>query len=349
MKKRLCRLFLNKQKKYLILFIALLIILGIYVNYQFMTYASFYYNWQSLFRFDENWYWYSDESKKHNEIENYLLTEQDAISAHEYRCENYRYIDGEEVGWDKVDYGVFFQATDKEITNLREKFTDYMRILSVPDIVKEKWGTVSENGAVSVLILVVIWGITMAGGVFWFRKALEQSREEQEYLLLVGFSPQVIRAHYGRCFWRYFLPVFFISFVPRIFAVFPDMFHYIFTDFEFWRIYPCIPCGMFLFYSLTFILLYHWSKKMWNKEYGGKILEWEKRQIYIRDLTLEDNLVLILLAQDYSEKAAENLVGQMVAEAKISFCAKRKMETCPVEEKQIFFRLQDKLLADREM
>ncbi len=346
MNQKLCQLFLEKQRNYLMAFAILLIISGLCVNYQLMTYASFYYKWQSLFWYDESWYWYSDEDEEHNEIENYLLTEQDGISAHEYRCENYRYIDGKDVAWDNVDYGVFFQAEEKDITGLREKFKKYMKIRPVPEIVREEWRTATENGAVSFLLALVIWGITIAGGVFWFRKALEQSGEENDYLFLVGFSPQAVRARYGRCIWFYFVMAFFVSFVPRILAYFPSTLHYVFTDFEFWRIYPSVILGMFLFYFLTFVLLNYLFKKAWKKEYGEGNLVQEKKHIFIGDLTLEDNLALILIAQGYSEKSAESLVGQMVEEEKLSFCAEHQMATCPGETKLIFFRLQDKLLED---
>ena len=221
-----------------------------------------------------------------------------------------------------------------------------MKIVPVPDIIKEEWRTATENGALSVLFTLVIWGITMAGGIFWFRKALEQSGEENEYLFLVGFSPQAVRARYSRCVWFYFLIAFFISFVPRILAYFPSTLHYVFTDFEFWRIYPCVILGMFLFYFFTFVLINQWFKKAWKKEYGEGNLIQEKKHIFISDLTLEDNLALILIAQGYSEKTAESLVGQMVEEKKISFCAKHQMATCPGEAKLIFFQLQDKLLED---
>lgn len=344
MNNKLCQLFLEKQRNYLMVFAVLLTISGLCVNYQLMTYASFYYKWQSLFGYDEGWYWYSDEDKEHNEIENYLIAEQDAVSVHEYRVENYRYIDGEDVGWDKVDYGVFFRAEEKDITDLRKKFKDYMKIRPVPDIVREEWRTATENGAMSLLFTLVIWGITMAGGVFWFRKALEQSGEGIDYLLLVGFSPQAVRARYGRSIWFHFLIAFFISFAPRLLAYFPSTLHYVFTDFEFWRIYPCIILGMLLFYFLTFVLLNQWFKKAWKREYGEGNLAQGKKHIFIGDLTLEDNLVLILMAQGYSEKPAEKLAGQIIEEEQISFCAKHQMATCPGDAKLKFFQLQDKLL-----
>lgn len=55
-----------------------------------------------------------------------------------------------------MDYGVFFRAEEKDITDLREKFKDYMKILPVPEIVREEWRTATENGALSVLVTLVI-------------------------------------------------------------------------------------------------------------------------------------------------------------------------------------------------
>lgn len=100
------------------------------------------------------------------------------------------------------------------------------------------------------------------------------------------------------------------------------------------------------FPCFTFVLINQWFKKAWKKEYGEGNLAQRKKHIFIGDLTLEDNLVLILMAQGYSEKPAEKLAGQIIEEEQISFCAKHQMATCPGDAKLKFFQLQDRLLED---
>lgn len=347
MKKKLIRLFFQKERKFLFLSVMLFVVSGIYLGYQLMTYTSFYYNWEFAMDLDDTWYWYWDNQvnyDQYDEIEKFLLEKRGGISGYEYRHKHCRYAYLDQVGWDKFDCGVLFQASQQEIEDLREKFPDFQQILTVPEFVKEERRTVSENGYFAFGVMVLIWGISIGTGVFWFRKALLHSEEEYRYLRYVGYPLSKIRRMYCTSFFCFFPLIYIGAFAPRILAVFPSGLHLVFTRMEFWRIYPCIPLLLLLFLVLALSILSVLYLKVWDKTMKKDISFGASEHRYIGELSLAENLELILIAQGYSEKAAQNLVKEVVSQKEIAFCANHIMSLCPGREKMTFYKLQEELL-----
>ena len=69
----------------------------------------------------------------------------------------------------------------------------------------------------------------------------------------------------------------------------------------------------------------------------------KENHIFVGQLSLLDNLKLILMAQGFSEKTSEEVIFPLLKEKQIHYCAKRLMFREVGEARLIFFELQDRL------
>ncbi len=90
---------------------------------------------------------------------------------------------------------------------------------------------------------------------------------------------------------------------------------------------------------------------MWNKKYNSVSEvndENTGKYPYIKELSLIDNLKLILVAQGISEEAAIEMLLPLLKEKGIEFCANRRMSQVTGDERIIFLKLQGDLMENSE-
>lgn len=341
MKNKLLQLFYSKEKGYLILFLLLFVMAGIYTVYILLNVLAVHYRWKPMKELDENWYYYSDGVFDPDELETYLLEHQGGVYVIDFRKANCSYMDPDDIGWDdEYAAGVIFSASADMREKLKKDFAEAGRAIPISAIIKKECDFLRVPGTLPLFILLFIWVMAVGSGVFWFRCALRKSEEEQRYLAYIGNSPKKLR----RWFCSWFLWVVFGAWLLSFCAVFlpePNRF----TTSSFWRIYPEVPVAMLLVDGVMAFLIYGLNRRLWNRENVANEAfgQDEVMRIFIAELSLSDNLKLILLTQGFSERVAEELVAQMIEEKGISFCAKRSMAGV-VKERIVFYELQDRLL-----
>lgn len=341
MNKKLSKLFLSKQIKFLFLFLGVFIVTGLYTNYYVMTNAAFYYKWEPVIELNDNWYWYSDGNKEHDSLESHVLQQYHAVPVHAFRQERCRFVDSDDIGYDSFSQGVFFEISESDLEELKVLFPEAVKVQAVLEIVRWQYNILMERKYVIYGILVILWILSFAAGAFWFGKALEKSKEEQRYLSYVGNPTKRIKKRYCASLFKYLPVVYVISFAARLFPEPGEGFLGVYS--AFWRIYPSVLVIMLIFFGLFFLGLYVVFAKVWNGK--NHVDGQETERIYISDLTMQENLMLIFMAQGYSEKAAGKMAEVAIKNSGIDYCAKRKMGMCPGDEKLVFFKLQDELLG----
>lgn len=342
MKKKLLRLFYSKEKGCLILFLLLFAIAGIYTAYILLNILSVHYRWEPMKELDENWYYYSDEMFDPDEFETYLLEHQDGMYVIDFRKANCSYVDADDIGWDdKYATGVIFSATADMWEKVKKDFAEAGRAIPVSTIIEKECDFFRVPGTLPVFILLFIWVLAVGSGVFWFCRTLGKSQEEQRYLAYVGNPPKKLKRWFCSCFAWGVSGAWLFSFCA-VFLPEPDRF----TTSVFWRIYPVFAVVMFLTGGVMVFLIYRLNCKRWNR--GNAAEEAFGRddvmRIFIAELTLLDNLKLILLAQGFKENASQEFVIQMLEEKGIRFLANRCMAGV-VKERIVFYELQDRLLG----
>ena len=88
--------------------------------------------------------------------------------------------------------------------------------------------------------------------------------------------------------------------------------------------------------------------KLVNRKYVQKAAEYlgncPLQRLYIDDLSVKDNLVLILSAQGYKSKWAEEYVASVLEEREVSYCKNRRADMLSQEERMIINKIRDELL-----
>ncbi|MCM1245571.1 MAG: hypothetical protein NC293_08030 [Roseburia sp.] len=294
---------------------------------------------------DDNWYYYSDGAHDPDELETYLLENQDGMYVIDFRKANCSYVDSDDIGWDdRYAAGIIFSATADVREKITKDFAEMAGAIPVSTIIERECDFFRVPGMLPVFILLILWGLAVGSGVFWFCHALEKSQEEQRYLAYIGNPPAKLRRWFCSCFvWGVFV-MWLISFCA-VFLPEPNFF----TTSAFWRIYPEIPVVMLLVGALMTFLIYLLNCKKWEsrnvaEEAFGRD---DVMRLFISELTIFDNLKLILLVQGFKENVADGLVMQMLEEKEIRFLANRCMSGV-VKERVVFYELQDRLLEKTE-
>lgn len=342
MKKKLLQLFYSKEKGCLVLFLLLFAIAGIYTVYILLNILAVHYRWKPMKELDENWYYYSDGVIDPDKLETYLLEQQGGVYVIDFRKANCPYVDPDDIGWDdEYAIGVIFSAPADMREKLKKDFAEAGRAIPVSAIIKKECNFLRVPGTLPLFILLFIWALAVGSGVFWFCRALGKSQEEQRYLAYIGNPPGKLRRWFcSRFVWGVFV-MWLLSFCA-IFLPEPDRF----TTSAFWRIYPEVPVVILLTCGAMAFLIYILNCKTWKRENAAEEVfgRDDVMRIFIAELTLSDNLKLILLAQGFKENVAQGLVTQMLEEKEIRFCANRCMAGV-VNERIVFYELQDRLLG----
>lgn len=342
MKNKLLQLFYSKEKRFLFLFLVLFAMAGIYTVYILLNVLSVHYRWKPVKELDKSWHYYSDGMFDPDILEIYLLEHEGGMYVIDLRKTNCSYIDPDDIGWDdEYATGVIFSASGDTLEELQKILPKAKEIIPVSDIVKKECDFFRVPGVMPLVILLFIWTLAVGSGVFWFLFALGKSKEEQQYLAYIGNPPKKLKRWFCSCFLRFIPGAWLVSFCAY-FLPEPGFF----DRSAFWMIYPEIPVVTLLVSGGMAFLLYLLNGNVWarrnmaDKVYGTG----ETMRIFIAELSLFDNLRLILLAQGFKEEAAENLVMQMLEEKGIRFLANRCMSSV-VKERIVFYELQDRLLG----
>lgn len=344
MKYVLLRFFCSKNKIHV--FLSAICFLGflalcLYIAYMILTVSAGYQKWKPVYEnLGEDWYYYLTDSAQFepNAVQKYLEQNDGAVSLNEYREQNKMFIENGGFFYDRTSEGVIFEADAARVKEIESMFDIEGQIIPLFDIADKESDFFEVVEIWEVVRMLVLGIITDIFAVFWFSYSLKKGREELEYLSWIHFDQKKVRRLY--CFIPFDTAciLWFLSFgavwIPN-------------NHMPFWRIYYYIPLIMFGIIALNAVIMAALYRLVWNRQYRRQMKEFQandKKRRYVEDLTLFDNLKLILLAQGFSERGADELVKQVLDEKQIRFCAGRPVGGVIGDERTAFYDLQDQLM-----
>lgn len=236
--------------------------------------------------------------------------------------------------------GVFFRASQKTVSEIDVTYQGSGEIKAVSQMIDDfdKFGPGVDIYRVSVIVL--IWLAVIVYAVVWQGVLLRQSVEELGYLMYIKYNKMLI--------WRRFLRVpasrFAIAWLVSCMAYFlPNDFYW------FWQMHWYVPFVTLPLYMAAgclgrcFANMYLKDRYLTQtQKYLGEteLLNY----LYIKDLSVTDNLILILLAQNYSEREAARMVKGFLIERDIYYRG-RRMDRLDIQKKFEFYQLRDELLG----
>lgn len=236
--------------------------------------------------------------------------------------------------------GVFFRASQKTVSEIDVTYRGGGETKAVSQIVDDfdKFGLNMNIYRISVIVL--IWLAVIVYAVVWQGIVLRQSVEELGYLMYIKYNKTLI--------WRRFLWVpmsrFAIAWLVSCMAYFlPNNFYW------FWRMHWYVPLVTIPVYVVAGWFSRCFANSYLKERYLSQTQEYLGETellnyLYIKDLSVTDNLVLILLAQNYPEREAVRLVKGFLIERDIYYRG-RRMERLDIQKKFDFYQLRDELLG----
>lgn len=314
----------------------------LYIGYMILTVSAGYQKWKPVYeKLDENWYYYLTDSPyfEPSAAQKYLEQNEDAVSLNEFREQNKLFIENNGFFYDPYSEGVIFEAETERVKEIESMFDIEGQIVPLFDIADKESDFLRVVGIPKIIMTFVLGIIADVFAVCWFSYSLKKGSEELKYLHWINSDMKSVGRLY--CFIPFYAAagLWLLSFgavwIPN-------------NHTRFWRIYYYIPLIMLGIIAVNAVIMVMLYRLVWNKKYRRLVEDFrtdeKEGRMYVDDLTLFDNLKLILLAQGFSESGADELLKQMLGEKQILFCARRPLAAVIGEERVSFYDLQDRLM-----
>nr|MBP3597843.1 hypothetical protein [Eubacterium sp.] len=347
MKGKLIASFWKKEIYLGVMVFLLFLVAGIATEHTLLDVMENYHKWEPIRELEGEWYFYKDDIDADDKVEKFLI-QRGAMDVLEYRRNKCSLEDPTDIGYEEhYDDGVLWQASADDVKIVQVFYPEAEDFQRTTDVIAHE-DLRNDTGWVvaNVVTRVLLWGIAIAGGIFWFRRAVRRSQEEICYLAYVGNEKKVLRKLYCNslfvlvpCIW-----VWVLSSVAIVIPGESGNSSWLYAGYR--QMYIWIPIAMFfLIYIMTWIL-YMCCRRILMEHPTVKLAYVDRgiQRIYISDYSVEDNLELVLMSQGFSHSLATTLVDLAMQENGIEFCAKRSMDMCPREEKLVFFDLQEEFM-----
>lgn len=249
--------------------------------------------------------------------------------------------------WYQRSSGIFFQADENEMIEVEEKCNNYGTIYKVRDILTQNnpiYGNDRYKSIVTCAFFSLFCVIYLA---VWLTYVLRANEKDFAYLTyinghLTGRQQKKRINHYcNKIFATVFLlipPIYFLSFVAWFLPNELDGF------WEMELFMPLIVLGIQCMVCVLGVL----CLKLANRKYAQKAAEYLEncplQKLYIDDLSVKDNLVLLLSAQGYKAKWSEEYVAAVMEEREVSYCKNRRADMLSHEERIIINKIRDEFL-----
>lgn len=236
--------------------------------------------------------------------------------------------------------GVFFQAESNVMSEINMQYQSEGEIMSVPQVIEEYNGYSKGFGLTCINICILLWGVAVLYALYWQSSLLMKNVEELGYLLYIKHDPDRV--------WKRFL---FTPFSRYALAgLISCLAYFVPNDYEgFWSMHWYIPALTAVVYIVAGVLgrwLSHLFLKrkylICTQEYLGKVEL--LNYVCIQDLSLEDNLLFIFLAQNYPERVAARMVKSFLAGRDVFYCS-RRLSSLDMQKKMEFYQMRDELLG----
>lgn len=235
--------------------------------------------------------------------------------------------------------GVFFQAEPDVMSEIDMQYRDEGEIVPVSQML-EAFDRYSRGfGLLRIGICILLWGAAILYALYWQGYLLKKNVEELSYLMYIKHDPDRIWKRFLRTPYSRHALAWLISclayLVPNDYEGFWSMHWYI----------PAVTAGLYMVAGVLSRWFCHLCLKsrylVCAREYlgGVELLNY----LCIQDLSVEDNLLLIFLAQDYPERVAAGMVKGFLTERDV-FYRNRRMSSLDMQKKMEFYQMRDELL-----
>lgn len=249
--------------------------------------------------------------------------------------------------WYQRSSGIFFQADETEMIEVKEKCNDYGTIYKVRDILTQNNPIYGNDRYKSIVTCALFSLFCVVYLAVWLTCVLQANEKDFAYLTyinghLTGDKQKKRINHYcSKIFATVFLlipPIYFLSFVAWFLPNELDGF------WEMELFMPLIVLGIQCMVCVLGVL----CLKLANRKYAQRAAEYLEncplQKLYIDDLSVKDNLVLLLSAQGYKAKWSEEYVAAVMEEREVSYCKNRRADMLSHEERMIINKIRDELL-----
>ncbi len=249
--------------------------------------------------------------------------------------------------WYQRSSGIFFQADEAEMKEVMEKCNDHGTIYKVKDILTQNNPIYGNDRYKSIVTCVLSSLFCVIYLTAWLTCVLRANEKDFAYLTYINGhltgseKKKKIRNYCSKIFATAFL------FIPQVF-LFSFVAWFLPNELDgFWKMeffMPLIVLGI----QCTVCGLGVLCLKFVNRKYAQKAAEYLEscppQRLYIDDLSVKDNLVLLLSAQGYKAKWAEEYVAAVLEEREVSYCRNRRADMLSHEERMIVNKIRDELL-----
>ena len=253
----------------------------------------------------------------------------------------------EDPSWYQRSSGIFFQADETEMIEVKEKCNDYGTIYKVRDILTQNNPIYGNDRYKSIVTCALFSLFCVVYLAVWLTCVLQANEKDFAYLTyinghLTGDKQKKRINHYcSKIFATVFLlipPIYFLSFVAWFLPNELDGF------WEMELFMPLIVLGIQCMVCVLGVL----CLKLANRKYAQRAAEYLEncplQKLYIDDLSAKDNLVLVLTAQGYRNKWAEEYVATVLEKREVSYCKNRRADMLSHEERIIINKIRDEFL-----
>lgn len=253
----------------------------------------------------------------------------------------------ENPSWYQRSSGIFFQADEAEMIKAKEKCNNYGTIYKVSDILTQNNPVYGNDRYKSIVTCAFFSLFCVIYLVVWLTCVLRANEKDFAYLTyinghLTGDQQKKRINHYcSMIFATAFLlvpPAFLFSFAAWFLPNELDGF------WEMELFIPSIVLGIQCMVCVLGVL----CLKLVNRKFPQKAAEYlgncPLQKLYIDDLSVKDNLVLVLSAQGYKIKWAEEYVALVLEKREVSYCKNRRADMLSQEERMIINEVRDELL-----
>ncbi len=245
-------------------------------------------------------------------------------------------IEIENPKWYVRSSGIFFQADTDKVSEFQKSFPENGEIYPVGDILKKAnpvyWAE-SRGRVIKLLVMSLLCVIYL---VVWLSVLFMKNKRDFAYLMYInghlqGKEKKRKNKYYYHKFFRApflcIIPAFLLSFVA----------YFLPNDVEsFWeaRYYmPLVVSGVQFATCLSGAVFL----SVVNRNYSDRVADYlencDTRKLFVDDLSVCDNLVLILTAKGFAYSWAENHVQEMLSERQLAYCQGRRADMLSDEER----------------
>ncbi|MCM1245588.1 MAG: hypothetical protein NC293_08115 [Roseburia sp.] len=228
--------------------------------------------------------------------------------------------------WYVRSSGIFFHAAADQVSELQKLFPENGKTYPAADILKKAnpaYWTESRDRVIKVLAMSLACVIYF---VVWISVVLKKSKRDFAYLMYIN--------SYRRYYNRYFCASFYC--LPLAFLLSLAAYFLPHNEESFWELHYImllVVFGVQFVVCLSGAVLSRVVNRNYHKRVSEHLENCDMKKLFIDDLSVFDNLVLMLTARGFAGSWAGDYVKETLEERKLAYCQGRRADMLSDEER----------------